>query len=116
MALKSDFYNEIFKKEQMWIDLINEELLNSIYCNLTLKPFYMQKKQELEQEYNATNNPIIGEIIPIIDNILQKISLFNEQYRSSKQVNINEMLPLFLTSQMNNTAEKTEENVTIRHY
>ena len=47
MALKNNFYEEIFLKEQEWISMINNNLLNSIYCSLVLKPFYVQKRDEL---------------------------------------------------------------------
>ena len=73
MALKNDFYTEIFNNEKRWVELINRNLLNSIYCNLVLKPFYLQKKSELELEYNLTKNRIIGQIILIIENIINQI-------------------------------------------
>lgn len=103
MALKNKFYSEIFTNEQKWIDLIDEKLLNSIYCNLVLKPFYEQKKEELQKEYNLTQNKIIGQIIIIIENIINQINLFNDQYNKSQQINLESLLPLFLTNQMNNT-------------
>ena len=103
MALRNDFYIEIFNDEKRWIDLINKNLLNSIYCNLVLKPFYENKKKELEQEYILTENKIIGQIIIIIQNIINQIYLFNSEYNNSQKSNINLLLPLFLTNQMNNT-------------
>lgn len=114
MALGNDFYSEIFVNEQKWIELINAKLLNSIYCNLTLKPFYIEKKKELEEEYSLTNNRIIGQIISIIDNILNQIEVFNEQYKSFQNADINLLLPLFLTTQMNNTSQKGNNNLDIR--
>ena len=65
MALAKNFYKEIFEQEQKWTDLINLNLLNSVYCNLTLKPFYIQKRMELKEEYAKTNNEIIKQIILI---------------------------------------------------
>lgn len=103
MALRNDFYTEIFTNEQRWIQLINKNLLNSIYCNLVLKPFYEEKKKELEQEYSLTENKIIGQIIMIMGNIINRIDLFNDQYNKSEKVNVCLILPLFLTNQMNNT-------------
>ena len=102
MALKNDFYTEIFNNEKRWVELINRNLLNSIYCNLVLKPFYLQKKSELELEYNLTKNRIIGQIILIIENIINQIDLFNSEYNKAGTPNMNFMLPLFLTNQMNN--------------
>lgn len=108
MALKSNFYNEIFLQEQKWIELINNNLLNSIYCNLALKPFYLDKKEVLEQEYYSNNNVIIGQVLSIIDNIVKRIEGINEDYNNLKEVDIKVLLPLFLTNQMNNTTRKTE--------
>ena len=62
MALGENFYNEIFEREQKWIESINSNLLNSVYCNLVLKPFYIEKRKELKEEYNKTNNEIIKQI------------------------------------------------------
>ena len=39
MALKNNFYDEIFEEEKKWIDLINSNLLNSIYFKHELKPY-----------------------------------------------------------------------------
>ena len=106
MALKSDFYNEIFANEEKWIELINKNLLNSIYCNLTLRPFYVQKRNDIEIEYKLTNNQILGQILLTIDNIIAKIDYFNEQYKNSKFVDIKSLLPMLLINRMNNTNQK----------
>lgn len=103
MALRNDFYMEIFANEKRWVGLINKNLLNSIYCNLVLKPFYQEKKKELGQEYSLTGNKIIEQIIIIIENIIKQIEIFNTQYNESEEINISLILPLFLTNQMNNT-------------
>lgn len=105
MALKNNFYEEIFSKEQEWIKLINNNLLNSVYCNLELKPFYVQKKQELLQEYNSANT-IIVQILSVIDSIIEKINTFDQEYRNFQMVDIKSLLPLFLTNQMSNTSQK----------
>lgn len=107
MALKNDFYSDIFQKEQEWTELINKNLLNSIYCNLVLKSFYLKKKLELKKEYNLSNSKILEQIIISIEQIIDKIDLFNEQYVNSEKVNLKELVPLFLTNQMNNTKEDT---------
>lgn len=102
MALGENFYNEIFEHEQKWIELINSNLLNSIYCNLTLKPFYLQKIVELKSEYNKTNNEKLKQMILMINDIIDKIELFNYQYLNYKTPNINSLLPLFLIARNNN--------------
>lgn len=111
MALKNNFYNEIFEKEQKWIELINSKLLNSIYCNLTLKPFYVEKKNQLKTEYDLNNNAIIGQILTLVDNIINQIDLLNSQYKNNMSVDIESLLPLFLTTQMSNTS-RVEKNVS----
>lgn len=109
MALKNDFYSEIFNNEKKWTELINQNLLNSIYCNLTLKPFYLKKRNEIMEEYTLTNNQILNEVLFIIENILRKIEYFTVQYNNSKEVDIKELLPLFLINQMSNTNQKENE-------
>ena len=107
MALSMNIYNEILDNESRWIDSI--QLLNSIYCNLELKPFYEKKKEELELEYKETNNVILGEFIKIIDNIIKKIESFNEAYNNSIKINIKSLLPYFFTYQLNQ--KMTEDNL-----
>ena len=111
MALKNNFYNEIFEKEQKWIELINSKLLNSIYCNLTLKPFYVEKKNQLKTEYDLNNNAIIGQILTLVDNIINQIDLLNSQYKKNMTVDIKSLLPLFITTQMSNTS-RIEKSVS----
>lgn len=110
MALKKDFYTEIFEQEQKWIELINSKLLNSVYCKYSLQPFYLEKKRDLEQEYLLTKNEIIANIIEVINSIVEQIELFNEQFNSGHTVDVNSLLPLFLTTKMSNTSKKEENN------
>jgi len=110
MALNNDFYSEIFTNEQKWIELINSKLLNIIYCNLALKHFYLEKKSVLEQEYNLTNNKIIGQILSVLDNIINKIDSLDEAYKNNQNTNIKELIPLFLATQMNNIYQKQDNN------
>lgn len=113
MALKVNFYNEIFENEQKWIELINKNLLNSIYCKLALKPFYIKKRNEIAEEYKTTDNQILRQILSTIDNIIIKIDEFNDKYESSEIVDIKELLPLFLTNQMNNDNQKENESIEL---
>ena len=113
MALKISFYNEILENEKKWIELINKNLLNSIYCNLALKPFYIEKRNQIENEYNTTNNQMLRQILSVIDAIILKIEGFNDQYKSSKVVNIKELLPLFLSNQLSNDNQKENESIEL---
>ena len=114
MALRQDFYTEIFEQEKKWIELINSKLLNSIYCKYMLQPFYLEKKRDLEQEYFVTQNEIIGKIIGIVNSIIEQIELFNTQFKAGERIDISTLLPLFLTTQMSNSPKKEENNNQIR--
>lgn len=110
MALKVNFYGEIFSQEQKWIELINAGLLNSIYCNLTLKPFYEKKREELERLFGSADNKILQQILNIIDAILAKLNDFDVRYRNMESADIKELIPLFLVSKMgNNVFSSTDE-------
>lgn len=111
MALEKNFYNEIFEREQKWSELINSNLLNSVYCNLTLKPFYVEKRKELKEEYDQTKNEIIKQIILIINDIINEIDLFNYQYVNYKKPNISSLLSLFLITKMNNVKQKENKAI-----
>lgn len=111
MALKRNFYAEIFEREEKWIELINKNLLNSIYCTLTLKPFYIEKREVLNKEYESTNNEILGQVLSSIDQILNKIEYFNNQYIKFQNIPISDLLPLFLINKMNNSSKK--EDITL---
>lgn len=114
MALKVNFYGEIFSQEQKWIELINAGLLNSIYCNLTLKPFYEKKQKEIEKLFGIADNKILEQIHNIIGSILAKLNDFDVKYRNMETADIKELIPLFLVSKMGNNIfssadEKKEE-------
>lgn len=111
MALKTEFYSEIFENEQKWIEQINNNLLNSIYCSLSLKPFYVKKKQELDKEIRLGNNQIIKQISLVIEQIINHIDILNEQHNNSQNIEMNSLLPLFLVNQMNNSYGKMESDV-----
>ena len=107
MALKNDFYNEIFEKEEKWAELVNKNLLTSIYCKFELRPFYIQKRLELEQELEKINNDkiqedIISSMYTISGNIINKIDTFIEKYENCEFVDFNTLLPLLFINKMKN--------------
>ena len=110
MALKNDFYIEITQKEIKWTEMIKQNLLNVIYCNLELKPFYIEKKNELEEEYIKTGNVIIGDTLFIIKNIINKLEEFNTYYKETKPIDFKLLLPLFLANQMNNSLQSSKSS------
>lgn len=108
MDLRQDFYTEIYEKEKKWIELINSKLLNSVYFKHKLQPFYIEKKQTVKQEYFLTKNEY-DRFIDIIDSIIEQIELLSEQFNSGQSIDINSLIPFFLTSQMKNTYRMPEK-------
>ena len=113
MALKNNFYNEIISKEEKWEELVNRNLLTSIYCKFELKPFYSKKKEELESELQSSNNPILGSMLSAIDDIIDKLDVFISQYEKSETIDFKTLLPLLLNNQMNNNKESKKSEIDI---
>ncbi|MBQ2946443.1 MAG: hypothetical protein IJE04_01140 [Bacilli bacterium] len=110
MALKKDFYTEIFEKEQKWIELINTKLLNAIYCKFSLQPFYISKKKELEQEYFLTHNEIMGNVVSTLDLLISQLEVLYEQFRTGYTADANSLIPLFLITKMSNSYKNENIN------
>ena len=108
MDLRQDFYTEIYEKEQKWIELINSKLLNSIYFKHELQPFYLGKKKEVKEEYFLTKNEY-DKFIDLMDSIIEHIELLNEQFNAGQSIDINSLIPFFLTSQMRNAYKMPEK-------
>ena len=111
MALKKNFYNEIFDNEQNWIDLINSNLINGIYCKFNLKPFYEEKRKELEEVSNLAPNIMISQIIFVINRIINHLDLLIDEYYKSELVDVKSLLPLFLINQMNNSNQNESKDI-----
>ena len=109
MALSTDFYSEIFKNEQKWIEYINSNFINITYCKLELRPFYIDKKNILEKEYEATNNQILGQVLNVIDKIINKLDFIINEYQNE---DIKALESLFLVNQMNNNNLEDEIDYT----
>ena len=108
MALKNNFYDEIFEEEKKWIDLINSNLLNSIYFKHELKPFYLKKMSELINEYSSTKSNVIKMFIELINNILTEIDLLIQKHENNQKVDCSSLIPLFLKNQMGSSYEQKE--------
>ncbi len=97
-----DSLNEILKKEETWTKLINENLLNIVYCNLELRPFYLKKLQELNEQYNSVYDvefkKIIRILIGFVEQIIKKLDSLNEQYKNLNIVDIKSLVPSFILS------------------
>lgn len=109
MNINNNIYNEMFDKEKKWIEQINSGLLNSIYCNLELKPFYL----EIEGQLNTNSTEITKPIIEAIKEIIQKIDEFNDLYSKGYKTDMKELIPLFLTNKMNKKEKKSSTSAKI---
>lgn len=108
MALRDDFYNDIYIREKKCIELIDRNLLNIYYLNGKngLREFYQLKRQELEEEYKISNNQIIKNIINIINNIIDEIDYLTISYKNGELVDMRSLNSLFLYNLMNNKNNK----------
>lgn len=109
MNINNNIYNEMFDKEKKWIEQINSGLLNSIYCNLELKPFYL----EIEDQLNTNSTEITKPIIEAIKEIINKIDELNDLYSKGYKTDMKELIPLFLTNKMNKKEKKNSTSAKI---
>lgn len=105
MALSSNFYKELFKKEKYWTELAQKGLLNIYYLDGKdgIKEFYEMKKSELKEELSLNKNPILSNFLSIINDILAKIDQMSSDHRNGKEVDILSLTTLFLANQMDNS-------------
>lgn len=115
MESEINFYNEIFVNEQKWQELIDRNLLNSIYCKLTLKPFYIEKRQKIENMYNRTQNEILNGFLQKIDDIIEKVDEFDKKYEDLKPLDISELKPLLLINQIGYNSKSIEDDKASTH-
>lgn len=111
MALKQNFYDEIYDKEQMWINMINSNLLN-IYYLPELRDFYVGKQERLNYEYELTGNDLIRSISYSLNNIVVKLDYFIDEDKKGNIINLKELLDLFLTNKLNNNVSYVNSNVS----
>ena len=114
MYLSDDFCKQIFENERKWIDLASRKLLNIYYLNGkdSMKDFYTSKKKELEK--NSSNSKMAKKLVGMIDDVLNKIEAITESYRNGNEININELVNLFLIyklSEVNDTNTSNLKNI-----
>lgn len=117
MALKENFYTEIFEKEKYWLQLANNKLLNIYYINGKngIRDFYFNAKGELEQEYQQNGNQIIKGILDSINKIIEKIDFITLEHTKGKDIDSNSIVNLFLSNQMNNNLTSNKNTDKISH-
>ena len=101
MALKNNFYDEIYDEERNWIDMIDSNLLN-VYYLLELRKFYYERQVIISDEYKLTLNPFMKSIWSILNNIVEKLDFIESEYKKGKRVNISELKKFFVINIINN--------------
>lgn len=115
MALNKDFYEEIFDKEIYWTDLANKKLLNIYYLNGNggIKEFYINKRNNLQAEFEINQNLTLKFFIDIIDSILIEINSLTENYNKGINIEIDSLTNLFIINQMSNNIKGY--NFSLKH-
>lgn len=108
MALKQNFYEEIYDEERNWIELLDSNLINVYYLPV-LKQFYYERQVRLSYEYELTLNPIIKSMSNLLNNIIVKIDYIIEEDQKGIPVNIVELKNYFLINQLNNNIISNEQ-------
>ena len=104
MALKNDFYEEIYKEEKNWIEMIDSKLLNVYYLS-ELRKFYYERQVIVSYEYNLTLNPIMKSIWTILNNMVSKLDFIEIEYKKGKRINISELKNYFLINRLSNNID-----------
>lgn len=104
MALKNDFYDEIYKEEINWIEMLNAKLLN-VYYLLELRKFYYERQVIVSHEYNLTLNPIMKSIWTVLNNMVEKLDHIDSDYKMGKRINLKELKNYFLVNILSNNIE-----------
>lgn len=104
MALKSNFYDEIYEEEKKWIEMLDAKLLNVYYLS-ELRKFYYERQVIISDEYKLTLNPIMKSIWIELNNMVEKLNFIESEYKKEKRVNINELKNYFLINRLNNNID-----------
>lgn len=104
MALKSNFYDEIYKEETNWIEMLDSKLLNVYYLS-ELRKFYYERQVIVSYEYKLTLNPIMKSIWTVLNNMVEKLDFIENEYKNGKRININELKNYFLINKLNNNID-----------
>lgn len=104
MAIRNNFYDEIFEKEKYWTELSEKGLLNIYYINSDdgILNFYNKVLSELLESKKQKENELLNEIVKSVLTIITKINIITAEFQEGKQISINELPNLFLINKMNN--------------
>lgn len=104
MALKNNFYDEIYKEETNWIEMLDAKLLNVYYLS-ELRKFYYERQVTVSYEYKLTLNPIMKSIWTVLNNMVEKLDFIESEYKKGKRINLNELRNYFIINILNNNID-----------
>lgn len=115
MALNQKFYREIFEKEEMWMNMIDSNLIN-IYYLPELKKIYEEYHKRIEYEFALTGNGILKSISYAINNIIVKLDYIIESEKQGKMINLNELKEYFLLNLFNNNIKPLNKMIVLQNH
>lgn len=115
MALNQKFYKEIFEKEEMWLNMIDSNLIN-IYYLPELKKIYEEYYKRLEYESALTGNNILKSISYAINNIIVKLDYIIEEEKKGNVINLSEIKDFFLLNLFNNNIKPINKITGIQNH
>ncbi len=106
MTLNDSFFNEILEKEKYWMELADKKLLNVYYLNGKggIKDFYLDRIEKIEQMPDDNKT-----ILNSINNIISKIDSLTLDYRRGNPIDLNSLIILFLSNQVNKQVEEDKK-------
>lgn len=102
MVLKSNFYEQIYEQENIWLEMIDNNLLN-VYYLTELKRFYTERQLSLSCEYELTLDHITEIILFLLSNIIEKIDYIIDEDKNGNFVDLSQLKNYFLISQLSRT-------------
>ena len=113
MTMNNSIYDEILKKEKKWSNLISLGLLNvySLKCKNGIQEFYLDCSEKIRNQNIQINNLSTSKVLELINAIIIKINHIIVNYESGKNVDITELLDLFLINQINKKNEDVSSNL-----
>lgn len=114
MALDKKFYEEIYEKENMWMDIIDSGLINVYYLE-EIRKFYIDKQDILNCELQLSQEDDIKKVSVYLNNIIVKLNYLINENKNGYVINIPDLKKFFLINMFNkkNGDNHTKTNKTI---
>ena len=107
MALKFDFYKEIFEKEKIWLTNLGFGLLN-VYYLPELLDFYFLKQKTLTEEAEQTDNSLLTSLSSAMGSMIIKLNEFINLDYAGKEIDLKELNNYFITNILCNNLVETK--------